>query len=93
VPTDEELKAWAAGEDIEGAKRGKGRSGFASSWFGTQALVIAGAGLFLAYAANPWWLLVLPMAALMAAKAVHASRKQATWNRLYGQDDHTDTRI
>jgi hypothetical protein len=88
VATGEELKTWAAGDDVEGAKRGKGRSAFAASWFGSQAAIIAGGSLLLAFVASAWWLLALPAAGLLAAKAVHASRKQATWERLYsGNDD------
>jgi hypothetical protein len=87
VATDEELKAWAAGDDVEGAKRGKGRSAFAASWFGSQAAIIAGGSLLLAFVASAWWLLALPVAGLLAARAVQASQKQATWDRLYRGDD------
>jgi hypothetical protein len=88
VASDEELEAWAAGDDVEGSKRAKGRSAFAASWFGSQAAIVAGGSLLLSFVASAWWLLALPVVGLLAAKAVHASRKQATWGRLYrGKDD------
>jgi hypothetical protein len=86
VANEDELKAWAAGEDVEGALHGKGRSGLSASWFGAQAVIIAGGSLSLTVVSSLWWLLVLPVAALLGLKAVHELRKQATWERLYGQD-------
>lgn len=93
MATDEEMKAFVAGEDVEGAKRSGGRSGLSASWFGSQAVIVAGGAVFLAFVTSPWWLVALPVAALLARKAVEASRRQATWERLYGGDQDTEKLI
>jgi hypothetical protein len=90
MATDEEMKAFLAGEDVEGAKRTGSRSGLSASWLGSQAAIVGGGAVFLAFVTSPWWLVTLPMAALLAWKAREASRRHATWERLYGGDQDTE---
>jgi hypothetical protein len=79
------MKAWARGEDVEGARKGQGRNGLAAQWWATQAAVVGFASIYLALTGSPWWLLFgVPVAAWQARRAFFASRKQETWERLYG---------
>jgi hypothetical protein len=85
MASDQELKAWASGEDVEGALEGRGRSGLAAQWWAMQAAVVGFASIYLALMTSPWWLLLgVPVAAWQTRRAVLASRKQDTWERLYG---------
>jgi hypothetical protein len=84
MASEDELKAWAAGVDAEGARAGRGRSGLAAQWWGMQAAVVGFASIYLAVTSGLWWSIGLPVAAWQAYRAVVASRKQETWEQLYG---------
>ena len=87
MANEDELRAWAAGEDVEGAKRGRGLSGLGAEWWAVQTLIVGGGSIYLAFLGSPWWLLPgLPVAAWLLRKAVHESRRQETWERLSRDD-------
>jgi hypothetical protein len=85
VASDEELKAWEAGADVEGARAGRGRSGVAAQWWGMQAAVVGFASVYLGVTSGLWWFVLLPVAAWQAYRAVLATRRQETWEQLYGE--------
>ena len=90
MASEDELKEWMAGEDVDRIRKGRGRTGVSAQLWAVQAFVVAFGAIYLAWVATPWWLVILVPAGWMTRRAIVVSRKRATWERLYGRDDDNE---
>jgi hypothetical protein len=91
VATEKELNAWTAGEDVEGARRPRGRGGLSAGWWGAQAALTGFGLIYLAVVSSVAWLICLPVAVWMVYRARSAARQQRTSERLYGLEPDAGT--